>query len=73
MKMLATSVRIPHLHARTVRSRFSSSQSQGKDIKKAPAKERKTWNEEAMARALEAVLSGKFSVRRAAEQYNVPK
>ena len=36
--------------------RFSSSQSQGKDNKKAQAQECKTWNEEAMERALESVL-----------------
>ena len=73
--MLPTSVCVPPLHSRTAKYRARTSQATAihrieKDL---PIKQRKLWSEDAMAKAVVAVQSGQCSIRRAAEQYNVPR
>ena len=75
------SARIPPLHARTVKSRSVSRQFahhttiqtclQGAAA--GDGQKRKLWSEEAMEKAVEAVLSGSCSVRRASELYQIPR
>ena len=76
MLTAVASARVPPLHARTARSRFAASSRHrvhDSDMYTRRVPQRKTWTAEAMANAVEAVQSGACSVRRAAEQYNVPR